>query len=166
MHTKQHAKSKSGPQDEGRKVVARNKVARARYEIENVIETGIELRGTEVKSIRSGGANLRDSYADVRNGEVFLENCHIAPYSFSNRFNHDPLRTRKLLLHRREINKLIGKVAEKGYTLVPLEIYFTPRGKAKVSLGVGKGKKLFDRRETIRRRDINRDMQREIHGRR
>ena len=146
-------------------MVARNKAARARYEIENVIESGIELRGTEVKSIRSGGANLRDSYADVRNGEVFLENCHIAPYSFSNRFNHDPLRPRKLLLHRREINKLIGKVAEKGYTLVPLEIYFT-RGKAKVSLGVGKGKKLFDRRETIRRRDINRDMQREIHGRR
>ena len=146
-------------------MVARNRPARARYEIEDVIEAGMMLLGTEIKSIRGGGANLRDSYAGVRDAEIFLENCHIAPYAFGNRSNHDPLRSRKLLLHRREINKLIGKVAERGYTLVPLEIYIQ-RGKAKVSLGVGKGKKTFDRREEIRRRDIDRDMQREMQRRR
>ena len=165
MHTKQHSKSKAAAADQGRKVVASNRPARARYEIEDVIEAGMMLLGTEIKSIRGGGANLRDSYADVRNAEIFLENCHIAPYAFGNRSNHDPLRSRKLLLRRREINKLIGKVAEKGYTLVPLEIYIQ-RGKAKVSLGVGKGKKTFDRREEIRRRDINREMQRELRDRR
>ncbi len=165
MKTKQQHKNKAGAVDPGRKVVARNRAARARYEIESVIEAGMMLLGTEIKSVRGGGANLRDSYADVRDTEIFLENCHIAPYAFGNRSNHDPLRSRKLLLHKREINKLIGKVAEKGYTLVPLEIYLM-RGKAKVSLGVGKGKKTFDRREEIKRRDLNLEMQREMRSRR
>jgi len=144
----------------GKKVVARNKIARYRFEIDNVIEAGMALIGTEVKSLRAGGATMRDSYATIRGGEVFLEHCHIAPYAFGNRANHEPMRSRKLLLQKKEIKKLIGKVAERGYTLVPLEIYFV-RGKAKVTLGVGKGKKTADRREEIRRRDMDRDMERE-----
>ena len=144
----------------GRKVVARNKIARVRYDIEKVVEVGVALVGTEVKSLRAGTANLRDAYADIRNGEVFLENCHIAPYAFGNISNHAPLRPQKLLLHKKEIKKLVGKVAERGYTLIPLEIYFV-RGKAKVALGLGKGKRFFDRREEIRRRDIDRETERE-----
>lgn len=153
-------KSSGKDSDPSRKVVARNKIARHRYEFEDYYEAGMALVGTEVKSLRNGGAALRDSYADVKSGEVFLENCHIAPYSFGNRANHDPLRSRKLLMHKREIKKLIGKIAERGYALVPVEIYFTG-GKAKVKLGLGKGKKTLDRREEIKKRDMERDMERE-----
>jgi len=147
-------------------VVARNKQARHRFDIEEVTEAGMVLTGTEVKSLRGGQASLRDAYATVRNGEVFLENCHIAPYSHANFANHDPYRPRKLLLRGREIKRLIGKVTEKGYTLVPLEIYFNDRSLAKVSLGLGKGKKVHDRREEIKRRDLDREMQRERETRR
>lgn len=145
--------------DEGHKVVARNKFAKALYEIEEVFEAGIVLVGTEVKSLRAGNANLRDSYADIRNGEIILQNAHIAPYAFGNRANHDPLRPRKLLLHKREIKKLIGKVEQRGYTLVPLEIYFK-NGKAKVALALAKGKKTVDRRESIKRKEQEIEMAR------
>lgn len=145
--------------EEGRKVVARNKFAKSLYDIEEVFEAGMVLVGTEVKSLRAGSADLRDAYADIRNGEIFLQNAHIAPYAFGNRANHDPLRQRKLLLHKREIKKLIGKVEQKGYTLVPLEIYFK-NGKAKVALALAKGKKTVDRRETIKRKEQQREMER------
>lgn len=156
-------KAKSGSKDkygDGRKVVARNKTARYKYDIEDVYEAGVALAGTEVKSLRGGQADLRDSYADIRNGEVFLENCHIAPYFFGNRANHITMRSRKLLLHRSEIKKLVVRVNEKGFTLVPLEIYFK-NGKAKIAVGVAKGKKTYDRREDIRKKDVARDMERE-----
>jgi len=145
--------------EDGRKVVARNKYARSLYTIEETFEAGMALRGTEVKSLRAGTANLRDSFADVRNEEVFLENTHISPYAFGNRSNHDPLRSRKLLLHKREIRKLIGKVQQRGYSLVPLEIYFV-NGKAKISLALGKGKRTIDRREDIKKREMQREMER------
>ena len=150
--------------EDGRKVVARNKFARSLYQVEQVFEVGMALVGTEVKSLRAGTANLRDSFAEIRNGEVFLQNAHFAPYAFGNRANHDPTRPRKLLLHKREIKKLIGKVEQRGYTLIPLEIYFV-RGKAKVSLALGKGKKTIDRREDIKRREMKREMDREIRRR-
>ena len=152
--------------EDGRKVVARNKFARSSYEIEETFEAGMALVGTEVKSLRAGSANLRDSFADVRNGEVFLENAHIAPYAFGNRANHNPLRSRKLLLHKREIKKLIGKVTQRGFSLVPLEIYFVKNGKAKVSLALGRGKKTYDRREDIKKREMQREMDREKRFRR
>lgn len=145
--------------DEGRKVVARNKFARSLYDIEESFEAGMALWGTEVKSLRAGSASLRDSFADVRHEEVFLENAHFAPYAFGNRANHDPLRSRKLLLHKREIKKLIGKVTQRGYTLVPLEIYFV-NGKAKISIALGKGKRTIDRREDIKKREMQREMDR------
>lgn len=145
--------------EENRKVVARNKFAKALYDIEEVFETGIALLGTEVKSLRAGNANLRDSYADIRNGEIFLQNAHIAPYAFGNRVNHDPLRQRKLLLHKREIKKLIGKIEQRGYTLVPLEVYFK-NGKAKVALALAKGKKTVDKRESIKRKEQQIEMER------
>ncbi len=153
-------KKKASGEADGRKVVARNKRARHRFDIEEVMEAGIVLAGTEVKSLREGQAGLREAYADIKDGEVYLENCHIAPYSHATYANHDPYRPRKLLLHGQQIKRLIGKVAEKGYSLVPLEIYFS-RGLAKVSLGLGKGKKVVDRREEIKRRDLDREMQRE-----
>ena len=145
------------------KTVAENRKARHDYHIEETIEAGIALQGTEVKSLRLGQANLRDSYAAVEKGEVLLYNVHISPYSHGNRFNHEPLRTRKLLLHRAEIRRLIGRVREKGYTLVPLKIYFK-RGKAKVELALARGKKLYDKREDIAKRDARRDMERALRG--
>jgi SsrA-binding protein len=149
-------KSKS----EGYKVVCDNRQARFLYEILETYEAGVQLTGTEVKSIRAGRANLQDGYALIRNGEAWLLNVHISPYNQSSEyFNHDPRRTRKLLLHRKEIRTLIGKVEKEGLTLVPLKMYFKG-GLIKVSIALGKGKKLHDKREDLKRRDDQRDMQR------
>ncbi|MBD3306192.1 SsrA-binding protein SmpB [candidate division KSB3 bacterium] len=143
----------------GKKIICVNKKAPHSYFIETKYEAGLALRGTEVKALREGRANLKESYAKVKDGEVFLYNCHISPYSHGNQLNHDPTRPRKLLLHKREIRKLIGKVAERGYTLVPLRLYFTA-GKAKLEIGLGKGKKIHDKRQAIKERDANREMER------
>jgi SsrA-binding protein len=140
----------------GEKVVATNKKAFHEYFILDKMEAGISLLGTEVKAIREGRLNLKDSYALVKNGEALLFNCHISPYSHGNRENHEPTRPRKLLLHRQEIRKLIGKTQEKGLTLTPLRVYFK-RGKIKVELGVARGKKLVDKRESERRKDADRE---------
>lgn len=140
----------------GEKVIATNKKAFHDYFILEKIEAGISLLGTEVKAIREGRLNLKDSYALVQGGEMFLLHCHISPYSHGNRENHDPIRTRKLLLHEREIRKLIGKTQEKGLTVVPLRVYLK-RGLIKVELGVAKGKKLFDKRETERRKEADQE---------
>lgn len=145
------------------KLICQNKKARFHYTIEDSLEAGICLLGPEVKSLREGKANLGDSYATIKNGEVFLVDAHISPYSHGNRFNPDPLRTRKLLLHKREIKRLIGKVQEKGFTLIPLRLYFS-NGKAKVELGLAKGKKLFDKREALKRKTMERDMERGRKG--
>mgnify|MGYP000855442521 FL=1 len=141
-----------------KKVVAINKKARHDYFIEETYETGIALTGTEVKSIRAGKVNLRDSYAEVKNGEVFVHNMHISPYEAGNQFNHEPKRSRKLLLHKYEIRRLIGKTQERGYTLVPLKIYFNEKGKVKLEIGLAKGKKLYDKRREIAKRDAEREM--------
>lgn len=140
--------------------VARNKRARHDYHILETWEAGIVLSGTEVKSLRQGKANLTDAYATVRDGEVFLLNLHIAPYEQGNQFNHDPTRTRKLLLHRKEIRRLIGGVEREGLTLIPLELFFNARGKAKVAIGLAKGKKLHDKRADQRKREDEREMAR------
>src|ERR687892_101001 len=144
--------------------VARNKRARHDYHILETWEAGVVLSGTEVKSLRQGKANLTDAYATVRDGEVFLLNLHISPYEQGNQFNHDPTRTRKLLLHKREIRRMIGAVERQGLTLIPLELYFK-RGRAKVALALGKGKKLHDKRETSRQRDADREMARALRAR-
>ena len=146
-------------------VAATNRRAYHDYFIEEKFEAGIVLTGTEVKSLRDGRANLQDSYASVKDGEVFLYHCHISPYSHGNLMNHDPLRVRKLLLHKKEINKLLGKTQQKGLTLVPLRIYFSERGKAKVELGLAKGKKQYDRRESIKAREAGREVERAIKER-
>jgi len=145
------------------KVICQNRKAWHNYFIEDKLEAGVCLLGTEVKSLRQGKANLGDSYGKIKKGEVFLVDAHISPYAFGNRFNHDPLRPRKLLLHKREIRRLIGKVQEKGFTLVPLRLYFS-NGKVKVELGLAKGKKLFDKRETLKRKTMERDMERGRKG--
>lgn len=135
-----------------------NRKARFDYFVEDEIEAGIVLTGTEIKSIRMGKVNLKDSYAIIRNEEIFLLNTHISSYDKGNRFNHDEERTRKLLMHKRDILKLNNKVVLEGYTLIPLKIYFV-RGRAKVLIGVCKGKKNYDKRETIKERDIKREME-------
>ncbi len=140
----------------GEKVIATNKKAFHDYFIMEKFEAGISLLGTEVKAIREGRLNLKDSYALVQGGEAFLFNCHISPYSHGNRENHEPTRTRKLLLHQKEIKRLIGKTQEKGLTLVPLRVYLK-RGKIKIELGVARGKKLIDKRETVRRKEADRE---------
>jgi SsrA-binding protein len=152
--------------DDQHKVVATNRKAYHDYFIEEKLEAGIMLRGTEVKSLRDGRVNLQDSYASVDDGEVFLHHCHISPYSHGNLMNHEPLRPRKLLLHRKEINKLIGKTQQKGLTLVPLRIYFSKQGRAKVELALAKGKKQYDRRESIKAREAGREVERAIKGER
>lgn len=145
------------------KLITSNRQARHEYFIEETFEAGIALVGTEVKSLRQGRGNLKDSFGRIENGEVFLHHMHITPYDFGNRFNHDPLRPRKLLLHASEIRRLIGKTREKGYTLVPLKLYFR-RGKVKVELGLAKGKKLYDKRSDIAERDARREMERAFRG--
>ncbi|MDJ0736945.1 MAG: SsrA-binding protein SmpB [Nostocaceae cyanobacterium] len=152
---------KNGKKD-GYKVISDNRQARFLYEILETYEAGIQLTGTEVKSIRAGRVNLQDGYALIRGGEVWLINVHISPYQASGQyFNHEPRRSRKLLLHREEIRKLIGKVEQQGLTLVPLKMYFK-RGWVKVSIALGRGKKLHDKRETLKRRQDQRDMQRAL----
>lgn len=146
------------------KPVATNRKAFHLYYIEDRLETGMVLAGTEVKSLRAGKANLSDSYAMVEEGELWLYNLHISPYEAGNRANPDPIRKRKLLAHKREIQKLLAKASQKGWTLVPLRIYFSD-GRAKLELGLGVGKKLFDRRETIKERDLRREEDRERRGR-
>lgn len=146
---------------EGKKIITQNRKARFEYFILETYECGIVLSGTEVKSIRSGKVNLKDSYAVIKDGEAFICSMHISPYEFGNIFNKDPLRDRKLLLHKSEINKLIGEVKQKGYTLVPLELYFS-KGKVKVLLGVAKGKKLYDKRDSIAEKDSEREVNRQL----
>jgi len=145
------------------KIVATNKKAKHDYHIIDSYEAGIVLKGTEVKSIRNGNVNFKDSYAIIKNGEIFLLNMHVSPYNQGNIFNHDPLRNKKLLLNKREIKKLIGKVEEKGMTLVPLRLYFK-KGRVKVELALAKGKKVYDKREDITRRDLEREQLREWKG--
>jgi len=151
--------------DKSEKAVVTNRKAYHDYFIEEKFEAGIMLQGTEVKSIREGRVNLQDSYASVKGAEVFLHHCHITPYSHGNIMNHEPLRTRKLLLHRKEINKLLGKTQQQGLTLIPLRIYFSKRGLAKVELGLAKGKKQHDRRESIKTREAGREVERAMKER-
>jgi SsrA-binding protein len=138
------------------KIICNNKKAYHNYFIEEKFEAGMVLTGTEIKSLRLGNANLNDSFAIVRNGEAFLNNLHISPYDFGNRENHDPDRMRKLLLHKKEIAKLFGKIREQGYSVVPLRLYFK-KGLAKVEIGLAKGKKLYDKREVMKEKDQKRD---------
>lgn len=145
-------------------VACQNRKAFHDYHIEETIEAGISLLGTEVKSLREGLGNLKDSYVLIKDDEVFLLNCHISPYSHGNILNHEPLRTRKLLLHRKEIDRLRGKAAQKGYSLIPLKIYF--KGSlAKVEVGLAKGKRLFEKRETIKEREARRIIERAMKSR-
>lgn len=141
--------------------IIRNKKARFEYEIHDTYEAGVVLRGTEVKSIRLRKVNIQESYARIKDGEVFIVGMNISPYEMGNRFNHEALRERKLLLHKHEIRKLIGKLNEKGYTLVPLRLYIK-NGKVKIELGLGKGKAVYDKKKAIQDRDMKRDMQRDI----
>ena len=146
------------------KLLAKNRKARFNYTIEESLECGIVLEGTEVKSFRSGNISFPDAFAEIRNGEVWLMGLHVTPYVYSSIFNHDPDRPKKLLLHREEIKRLIRKVDEKGFTLIPLEFYLK-NGIIKVELGICRGKKVFDKRADIRDRDVKRDLQREIRSR-
>ena len=149
--------------DSGRKMISVNKRARFEYEITETLEAGLVLLGTEVKSLRQGRVSLKDAYADIQNGEAYLLHTHIDPYEQGNRHNHDPERPRKLLLHKQEIRRLIGKTKERGLTLIPTRMYFA-RGKVKVELGLAKGKKLYDKRETLKRRTAQRDIERAMRG--
>lgn len=145
------------------KTIAKNPVAHHNYTIEETIEAGIVLTGTEIKSIRQGKVNLKESYAGIKNGEVYIYSMHISPYEQGNIYNKDPLRDRKLLLNKREINKLIGKIQTKGYSLIPVSLYFK-NSIVKVELGVGKGKKLYDKREDIAKKDAQRKIERALKG--
>ncbi len=149
---------------EQQKKIAQNRRARHDYQIEDTIEAGIALIGTEVKSLRAGRASLNDSYAEITGGEVVLQNAHIDQYEPASRFNHNPLRPRRLLLHKREIRKLQSKVAERGYTLVPLSLYFKD-GRVKVELALARGKKSYDKRDTIKDREQERESRRAMRGR-
>lgn len=146
------------------KIVAENRKARHDYHIHETYETGLVLTGTEVKSLRAGKANLKDSYARIENGEMVLHHLHISPYEQGNQFNHEPLRTRKLLMHKAEIMKLFGKTREKGYALVPIKLYFS-RGKAKLELALATGKKNYDKRQDLAERDARREMDRAFRDR-
>lgn len=146
------------------KVITVNRQAYHDYEVERTVEAGIALAGTEIKSIREGRVVLRNAYAIARKGEIWLENAHIAPYEHGNRYNHEPMRTRKLLLHKREIEQIVTRVMTKGLTLIPLKLYLK-RGKAKLELGLCRGKKLYDKREALTERDVKRDMARITRGR-
>lgn len=146
------------------KIVCQNKKAFHDYSIDETLEAGIQLLGTEVKSLRDGKANLKDSYVLIKNAEAFILNCHISPYSHGNIMNHDPLRTRKLLLHRKEIERLRGKIQQKGYTLLPLKIYFKD-SYVKVEVGLAKGKKVYEKRETIKEREAKRTIERAMKSR-
>lgn len=146
---------------EDKKIIAENRKARFDYFIEESYECGIELQGTEVKSVKAGAVSFPDAFAEIVNGEIFIKNFHISEYSYSSIFNHDPDRPKKLLLHKQEIKKIERQVEQKGYTLIPINFYLK-KGRVKVTLGVCKGKKQFDKRATIKERDVNRDLQREF----
>ncbi|MCB1413037.1 MAG: SsrA-binding protein SmpB [Xanthobacteraceae bacterium] len=147
------------------KVVAENRKARFNYAIEDTLEAGIALTGTEVKSIRNGKTTISESYADPKGGEIWLVNANIPEYLQANRFNHEPRRPRKLLLHKKQINRLIGAVEREGMTLIPLKLYFNERGRAKLQLALAKGKKLHDKRETEKKRDWSREKGRLLRAR-
>lgn len=149
------AKTESG------KLIANNKKAYHDYFIDETYETGVALHGTEVKSMRMGKCSIKESFVRIENGEVFVYGMHVSPYEKGNLFNKDPLRVKKLLMHRYEINKLEGKIREKGYTLVPLQVYFK-RGRVKVEIGLARGKKLYDKRESIAKKDARRETEREF----
>lgn len=157
------SKKKKSAGDAGATVIV-NRKARHDYHILETCQAGLVLHGTEVKALREGRANLRDSYALIDNGEAWMVDCHIGEYSHSGYAGHVPKRPRKLLLHKREIARLFGKVQEKGLTMVPMKIYFV-KGKAKVDIAVARGKQIHDKRETIKQRDLDRDMRREMAGR-
>lgn len=146
---------------ESRKIIAKNPNAYHNYSIDDTLEAGIVLSGTEIKSIRNGKVNLKDSFANIKNGECFIYNMHISPYEYGNIYNKDPIRDRKLLLNRFEINRLIGKIQQKGCSLVPICLYFKGN-KLKVELGIGKGKKLYDKRQDIAKKDSERRMQKAL----
>lgn len=143
------------------KLISKNPLARHNYTIEDSLETGVVLSGTEIKSIRSGKVNLKDSYAAIKNGELYIYNLHISPYEFGNIYNKDPLRDRKLLITKREINKLIGLIKQKGYSLIPISMYFKGNF-VKIELGIGKGKKLYDKRREIAKKDAEMKMRKNI----
>lgn len=143
------------------KIIATNPVAKHNYTINDTIEAGIVLTGTEIKSIRNGKVNLKDSYANIKNGEVYIYGMHISPYEQGNIFNKDPLRDRKLLLNKREINKLVGLIKQKGYSLIPMKLYFSGSF-VKLELGIGKGKKLYDKREDIAKKDAQMRIRKEL----
>ena len=143
------------------KIISKNPIARHNYEIIDTLECGIVLYGTEIKSIRSGKVNLKDSYAMVKNGELYIYNLHISPYEFGNIYNKDPLRDRKLLVNKREINKLVGLIKQKGYSLVPISMYFKGNF-VKLELGIGKGKKLYDKRRDMAKKDAEMKIQRAL----
>jgi SsrA-binding protein len=144
------------------KTVAHNRKASFNYDLLETFEAGIALQGSEVKSIRDGRISLKESYAEVKNGEVFLISAHISPYEAANRFNHDPRRDRKLLLHRREIKRLTGKIKEKGLTLVPTKVLLNDQGRVKVEIALAKGKKTYQKREAIKARDVERELRAEL----
>jgi len=144
------------------KIVAENKKAFFNYEILEKLEAGISLLGSEVKSIREGRISLKESFVDIKDGEVYLLNCHISPYEAANRFNHDPLRPRKLLLHRQEIKRLTGKIKEKGLTLIPTRIYLNDKGKVKVEIALARGKRAYEKKEAIKARDLERELRAEM----
>ena len=143
------------------KLIARNPTAKHNYNIIDTIETGIVLSGTEIKSIRNGRVNLKDSYAGIRNDELFIYNLHISPYEFGNIYNKDPLRDRKLLVNKHEFNKLVGLIKQKGYSLIPMSLYFKGNF-VKLELGIGKGKKLYDKREDIAKKDAEMRMKKQV----
>jgi SsrA-binding protein len=145
--------------DSGHKIIAVNKDARFRYFIEETMEAGLVLTGTEVKSLRAGKAQMADAYINVYKGEAYLENMHISEYTHGNRENHEPLRKRKILLNRREIDRLAGEINEKGKTIIPTQMYFV-KGKAKLEIGIAKGKKLHDKRESLKEKEAKREMDR------
>jgi SsrA-binding protein len=151
------AESAAGP-----KTIAVNRKARHEYHVDDTFEAGIVLTGTEIKSIRDGKVNLAEAYARVERGEAWLVGAHIAPWAGGNRYNHEPRRDRKLLLHRAQIDELLGKAKAKGQTIIPLRLYITPRGRAKLELGLARGKQWHDRRREIAERDSRRDVEREL----
>jgi len=153
-----------GKKNAGIKIACENRKARHDYFIHETFEAGLELQGTEVKSLRAGRANLKDSYCNIRNGEIFIEHMHISPYEQGNIFNHDPLRTRRLLMHKAEIIKLFSKTREKGYTLIPLKIYFK-RGRAKLELALASGKHNYDKRQDLQAKTAKREMERALKDR-
>ena len=148
-------------QKEPQKLIANNKKAYHEYFIEETYEAGVSLHGTEVKSLRMGKCSIKESFIRIENGEIFVYGMHVSPYEKGNIFNKDPLRVKKLLMHKYEINKLAGKVAEKGYTLVPLQVYFK-NGRVKTQIGLARGKKLYDKRESIAKKDQRRETEREF----